>query len=216
MSNYQTALEAAGAKVMKMETVYKLTDAKMRTRPDQSNETLWGENITHTAPGTEEMCGPGWIHAYTHPLLALLLNRAHADFDSNTMLLWECRAIVGIRRADKIGCMSLTTIKQISLPIITISQRQAFAILIAKQIYKEKSFQKWADAWLSGKDRSANAALAAYAADAAANAAANAANAAAYAAANAAYAAYAAANAAANAAYANLDLVVIAEKAMKY
>ena len=81
-----------------------------------------------------------------------------------------------------------------------------------KKVYKDKAWNVWADLWISGKDRTAAAANAAYAAHyaaaagyagyAAANAGYAAANAAdaAYAAANAAHAAHAAA--AANAAYA--------------
>ena len=172
-----------------MEIVYKLTDSKMRTRPGQYNETLWGENVTHEAPGTKEMCGPGWIHAYTDPNLASLLNITHADFDQKTMILWECEAEVGIRRPDKIGCTRLTTLRQIPIPVFTTTQHQAFAILVAKQVYKDADFQKWSDNWLNGTDRSIPAAYAAYAAAYATNAA-----------------AYAA----------NLDLVTIAKEALKY
>lgn len=148
-----------------METVYKLTDKDNRTRPGMYNETFWGEGVTHTELGAKELCGPGWIHAYTSPILAVLLNRAHANFDEKTMQLWGCQAEVGLRRADKIGCTVLTTVKKIDFPVFTLIQKQAFAILVAKAVYREDSFQLWADGWLSGKDRSANAAYAAYAAD---------------------------------------------------
>jgi hypothetical protein len=163
-------------------------------------------------------------------LLAVLLNPAHANFHSD-MLLWECEAEVGLRKADKIGCTLITTIKQIPLPIFTMVQKQAFAILVAKEVHKEAFFQSWADDWLSGEDRSVKAACAAANAAYAAGYAANAAACAAYTA-NAAYAAYAAsaaasaaanaayaaASAAANAAYAaaDLDLVKMAQDCLKY
>lgn len=53
---------------------YKLTDENHQTR----NETQWGENITHYTNGEGELCGPGWLHYYNDPLLAVLLNPVHA------------------------------------------------------------------------------------------------------------------------------------------
>ena len=116
-----------------MKTVYKLTTKEGKTRPHFYNETQWGENVTHTVPGTGDLCGPGWIHAYSHPLLAVLLNPAHANFNPD-MLLWKCKAKVRKNQLDKIGCTSLTTMKQVPLPKITIIQRCTFAILVAKEI----------------------------------------------------------------------------------
>lgn len=61
------------------------------------------------------------------------------------------------------------------IPIITptLTQRVAFGILCAKHVCKKAVFISWADKWISGKDRSKNAAE--YAANAAAVYAANAA-----------------------------------------
>jgi hypothetical protein len=47
-----------------MTTLYKLTDKDGRTRGD----TKWGEGATHTTDGQGDLCGPGWLHAYTDPL----------------------------------------------------------------------------------------------------------------------------------------------------
>ena len=218
-----------------METVYKLTDRDSKTRPRFYNETQWGPNVTHTAPGEGGMCSAGWIHAYSHPLLAVLLNPAHASYEP--FQLWRCDAEVGIRQADKLGCTKLTTVEQIAAPKITPAQRVAFAIYVALRVHKNKKLV-WAENWLSGKDRSTSAdaaydAAAAAAYDAAAAAASDAAAAAAYgaaytatlaknaddAAAHAAAAATAAVAAAATAAVAaNLtdkDLLQFAEKALQ-
>ena len=204
-----------------MEKVWKLTTADGLTRPGQSNETKWGENITHTAPGKGELCTAGWIHAYASPLLAVLMNSVHANY--KPAILWECEAEVGIRKADKIGCSKLTTLRQVNMPEITTAQKQAFAILCAKQVYKDSSWLKWADDWLSGKDRSARAADVAYTATRAADVAdvADVAYAAAYTAlaaraadvADVAYVAYAVAYAADAAG--SIDLVAIAEQAVR-
>ena len=200
--------------------LYKLTDANAQTY----NKTQWGEGITHEGTGEGELCGPGWIHAYTDPLLAVLLNPIHGDFKSPR--LWEAEGEVGKEDLGlKVGCKKLTTLKEIPLPEITNNQRIRFAILCALEVYLDGAFINWANDWLSGVDRSANAAnAAAYAANAAVNAAASAAanaaaSAAAYAAnaaASAASAAASAANAANAAAYAAaINFVEILERAMK-
>jgi hypothetical protein len=183
-------------------TLCKLTDEKGRT----FNKTQWGENVTHTANGLGELCGIGWIHFYDDPVLAVLLNPIHANF--NNPILWKIK-VYGVIKEDKglrFGATKVKTIKKIALPIISVEQRVRFAILCSIEVYKEKSFLIWAENWLSGKNRTAQAAYSANAAAAYAAYATNTAYAAAYAAYAAAtyaeYAAYTAATYAANAAYA--------------
>ena len=53
-----------------MITLYKLTDGDGQTR----GGTQWGPGVSHSGTGKGELCGPGWIHAYEHPLIAVLLN----------------------------------------------------------------------------------------------------------------------------------------------
>ena len=186
---------------MKKIIVYKLTDKFGQTR----RNTKWGNNVSHTAKGKGKvLCSNGFIHYYTHPLLAVLMNPIHAKFESPR--LWEAEASGKILdEALKSGCKTLKTIKEIPLPEVSKVQRVAFGILCGKDVCKDKEWNLWADKWLSGADRSKESASAAYAAAsaayAAARAAADAANAAAaYAAAYAADAAYYAAAAYANAA----------------
>ncbi len=136
--------------------LYKLTDHNSRTY----NNTQWGENVTHTTSGDGELCGPGWLHAYTHPLLAAMLNPIHANFYNPLLYLAEGK----IEKTDhglKIGTTKLTTLRLIKLPEVSTVQRVAFAILCAKHVYESKEFHLWADGWLSGKDRSDAAAYAA-------------------------------------------------------
>jgi len=150
-------------------------------------------------------------------LLAVFLNPIHADF--NDPIMWEGEGEVA--KEDhrlKVGCTKGTTIKQIPLPKVTREQRIRFGILCAKQVFQEEKWNKWADDWLAEKDRSASAAReAAQAAQAAARAARV--EWAAARAAAAAWAASAAARAAARAAQAAknkpLDLITIAEKAIR-
>lgn len=154
--------------------LYKLTTSDHKTRKGEYNETKWGPGVTHTAPGNGSLCSPAYIHAYTTPLLAVLLNSIHANLANP--VLWRCVGKVEASDGLKAGCTILKTVKEISLPEITTTQRVAFAILVALNCYKDKGFARWARAWLRGEDRSyaahaAHAAAAAHAAVAAANAA---------------------------------------------
>lgn len=132
--------------------LYKLTDQAGYTRRGSYNETCWSEGSTHKATGRKpELCTDGVIHAYCHPLIAVLLNPIHADI--NNPLLWEAEGEIVVEKGDKCGCRELTTLKKIKLPTITTEQRVRFAIAIALTVYQETGFVTWAKNWLSGKDR---------------------------------------------------------------
>jgi hypothetical protein len=184
-----------------MTTLCKLTNQDNTTR----NNCLWGENITHTADGNGELCSKHWVHAYTHPLLAVLLNPIHGNFANPK--LWECEGDVG--KSDyglKVGCTRLTTLREIALPVVTLEQRIRFGIGCAWAVCTNEHWRTWASMWLAGTDRTW-AAAEAMAAARAVGAAKAAKAAAAYA---AAAAAWAAEEAAAEAAI-PLDLVALAE-----
>ncbi|MGA7524525.1 MAG: hypothetical protein WBW84_18890, partial [Acidobacteriaceae bacterium] len=141
---------------------YKLTDENGQTM----GHTQWAPGVTHTAPGTGDLCSSGWIHTYSHPLLAVLLNPVHADFIRPK--LWECE-VSGASKDDcglKQGWESVTTVREIPLPVVSVEQRVRFAILCAKEVYQEPEFILWADRWLTGEDRSPWAAWAAAASSA--------------------------------------------------
>ena len=171
--------------------LYKLTDGDGKTW----GGTQWGPGVSHSGTGEGELCGWGWIHAYEHPLIAVMMNPIHARFKHPR--LWEAEGEIAMRDGQlKCGCKTLTTVREIPLPSITAEMRVRFAILCAKEVCAFRSWNAWADRWLSGEDRSEaaaeDAAEAAWAAQAASWAA--------YAAARAAAAAAAAARAAAAAA----------------
>ena len=202
-----------------MTKLYKLTTCSSQTY----NGCQWGENVTHRRSGKGELCTAAWLHAYTHPLLAMLLNPIHANFTQPQ--LWECEGDVGMDdRGLKVGCTRLTTLFQLPVPEITTVQHTAFAIGCTYNVYDEPAWVEWARRWVLKIDRSGVAAVraaaaaraaAARAAAARAAAAADAAAAAAAAAdADAAAAAARAADAAAAAAAAALPLITLAEWAM--
>jgi hypothetical protein len=199
----------------KMATWYKLTDKDGYTRKGEKNECLWDENITHTATGKgSKLCSDDLVHVYRHPLIASFMNPIHGNFSNP--LLWACEANGDCAHEGQLksGFKTVTTIRRIDLPVITLEQRIRISIYCALKQYSEPSFVKWANAWLDGSDHSEAAAWAAEAARAArAAAAAAAAEAAAAWAARAAWAeAAAAVRAAAWAAWAaeaELDLLSI-------
>ena len=179
-----------------MTTLYKLTRQDDTTTGGDTTVT-WGANVSHTATGSgTQLCSRDVIHAYTHPLLAVLLNPIHANYKNPK--LWRCEGeVVADDHGLKVGVKTLTTIEEISLPVVTLEQRVKFAILCAKQVCKDEKWNRWANKWLSGEDRSrAQAARAAEAAEAAAAAA-----------------AAAAAEAAQAAAAARIDLIALAVQA---
>lgn len=197
-----------------MTTLYKLTDENGRTYGD----TQWAEGTVHKTNGKGDLCGPGWLHAYEHPLLAALFNPIHANF--RNARLWRATGGIGKRDGElKCGATRLKLGKEIALPELSTEFRVCFAIRVALVVYQEPGFVKWANDWLSGKDRSKQAAEAAdaaawAAADAAAEAAADAADAA-WAAAWAARAAAEAAEAAARAAAARAAAAAAAADAAR-
>jgi len=151
---------------------YKLTDKHGQTR----NDTQWGENVTHRATGKgTELCSNQVMHCYSSPEMAVFFDCIHGGY-GNEGLLWECRGRKVSNDGTKIGCKSLTTIRQIDKPTITIEQRIEIATRCSLGIYHEKNWVKWDHGWLSGKDRSYHAAdAAAYYAEAVAESAAHAA-----------------------------------------
>ena len=193
-----------------MTKLYKLTDENWETH----GHTKWGPGVTHgPTSGEGSLCGPGWLHAYTSPELALLLNPIHANF--RNPVLWEAEG--EIEKSDSglmVGVRTLTTIRILDQPEITIEHLVRFAILCALEICTEPGFVAWANAWLSGANRSAYAAYTAYTVvygvDLAAVYATNAARAV-----YAARAAAGAANVAAHVAAGKLDLIAIAKKALE-
>jgi hypothetical protein len=205
-----------------MSKLYKLTDENWETM----NRTKWGPCVTHKTDGSGKLCSKGWLHAYTSPELAVLLNPIHANIKDP--MLWVCEG--EIEKSDfglKVGTTRLTTIEMINLPQVSTTQRVIFGILCSLQIYENPHFAKWAANYLNGTDRCEAAARAAARTAAAlrtARAAEWAAGAAEWAARTAAeWAARAAAEAAAEAAEwaarsgkSNIPLEILAKEALTY
>jgi hypothetical protein len=175
-----------------MQKYYKLLSQKMTSH----NDTKWELNapIKILKPGIE-MCSDQVLHCYNHPLLASFLNPIHGNISNPRLFLIEVDEIVnndGLKFASK----SQTILEEIPYIDISLEKGIEIGIRVTKTVYKDKSWNEWADRWLSGTDRSRESARYAYSvahvahvASAAAYYAAHAASAAAY------YSAYYAAHA---------------------
>lgn len=121
--------------------LYKLTDSSYRTRRGMR----WGDGVTnHAEPGEPALCSPTVLHAYASPLLAVLLAPIHVSFDD--MRLWEAEGEIAVSDGTKVGCKTLTTVREIPLPTVTTEQRVKFAILCALEVYDDPAFAAWASA----------------------------------------------------------------------
>lgn len=218
---------------------YKLTDKNGNTK----NNTHWEVGTTHEATGdlSQGLCSDAYIHVYDDPLIAVIMNSRHAHIIEP--ILWRCEVSGdSLVESLKSGYRVVTMLERVELPVLSNEQLIAFAILCSLKVYRAKHYVKWAEDWLSGKDRSRGSAVAAYtgaaatyatacvavAADAADDADAAYADAADAVAADAAdagaaYVAYAAVAAAAYAAYAadavagiKIDFIALAKQAMTY
>ncbi len=140
--------------------LYKLTDEHDRTHKptdehdDTHNRIRWGPDIEHTASGKGKLNGPTWIHAYTDPLLAVLLNPIHAGFTNPH--LWEAEGDVGKSGGwDLInGCTRLKTIRRCNLPVISYEQKIQIGILCGLKYSRNTEWCEWAKKWLGSNDRS--------------------------------------------------------------
>ena len=208
---------------------YKLTDKNGNTK----NNTHWEVGTTHEATGdlSQGLCSDAYIHVYDDPLIAVIMNSRHAHIIEP--ILWRCEVSGdSLVESLKSGYRVVTMLERVELPVLSNEQLIAFAILCSLKVYRAEHYVKWAEDWLSGKDRSRGSAVAAYTGAAAtyatacvavaADAAADAADAA-YADAADAVAADAADSAAAYSAYAaaayggiKIDFIALAKQAMTY
>ena len=132
-----------------MKTVYKLTNSEMRThRGFQWELGKWYET---TREG--KLCSPGWLYFYSDPLVGLFLNSAHADIGNPRLFRAEVERKFLNNHGLKCGYTKVRLVEELPVPQISFVQRVRFAILCAKKVYKGKEWNKWANNWLSRKDR---------------------------------------------------------------
>jgi len=141
-----------------MTQLCKLTDQDMKTHKGFQ----WELGVpSPVLPPGGKLCSGSFYHYYSHPYLAVLLNPVHANFENPRLFLIKAEGEIVSDKGLKFGCKSMALLEEIPLPKITVTQKIAFAILCAKQVCKDEAWNAWADKWLSGEDRSEDAAWAA-------------------------------------------------------
>lgn len=144
-----------------MKTAYKLTTQELTTH----NRFQWTPGGWSPLLAGTELCSNGVYHAYPSPELAVILNPIHANLANPR--LWKCSLGGGVIDNDndnglKLGAQQMRLDEEIALPSYTTTQRIAFGILCVLEVSRDEVFRGWAEKWLSGEDRSAEAAQATY------------------------------------------------------
>jgi hypothetical protein len=127
---------------------YKFTDAKqtcLSRRYDVGVQASAGSN--------------GVINAYRTPEDAVFFDCIHGKYLEASHLFWECEGAVVVDKGTKLGVESITLIRRISAPELTVEYRLTRAINAARGVFSDPEWVAWADKWLSGEDRSAASAL---------------------------------------------------------
>lgn len=143
-----------------MTTIYKLLTNSMTSHREtfgSRSGTFWVLGEPRSVGGTGDFGSDGWLYACTHPLLAVLLNPIHADTKNPRLFRGEGSGAFHDDRGLNVAYATMVLLEEISLPVVTMTQRVAFGILCAKQVCTGpawNAWNAWADAWLSGADRS--------------------------------------------------------------
>jgi hypothetical protein len=93
-----------------------------------------------------------------HPLLAVLHNQLHANIRDPRLFEAEAAGKTIYDWQMQLKAQRMRIVREITVPAISLEQRVAYGIYCAKAVYSDPRWNEWADAWLSGMDRSQSAA----------------------------------------------------------
>jgi hypothetical protein len=128
--------------------LYLLTDEK-----GKGQDFTWSEGVTHAIRGKSTKNSDASISVFEHPLLAVM----NSSFCSKPTILWECTTTDDNPVRDgymKTCVQNLTVVKKVKIPEVTFEQRVMYGILCAQKVHNEPIWGRWADRWISRKDRS--------------------------------------------------------------
>jgi hypothetical protein len=144
-----------------MTVIYKLTNQNLQTH----DGFQWVPGNWKKTSGGGDLCGPGWLHGYCDPLVAIFMNPIHANISNP--ILWQgegCGKFLD-DRGLKCGFTEMRIIKKIKPYKFTPEKLVEIAIVCAIESgYNDEDFISWACHWMDGSDRSAEAAAEARAA----------------------------------------------------
>jgi len=135
-------------------TIYKLTDMNMKTFGGYP----WALGKWNRTSGKGDLCGPGWLHAYTSPVLAELLDPIHANFREYRLFRGEASGPVISDSGLKVGYTNMRITEELPRLHITTENRIRFGIACACRVYTSAEYRAWAGRWVSGADRTEAAA----------------------------------------------------------
>jgi hypothetical protein len=137
---------------------YKLTDQEMMTY----GSTEWTLGKWKKTNGKGRLCSSGWLHCYSDPLLAVLLNPIHAQFYNPRLFKAEVAGKTKKDHGRKEGWSNMRLVEEMKLPAFGTDQLVRFAIFCALEVSKDRKFIRWAKNWLNGTDRTLASASATY------------------------------------------------------
>lgn len=142
---------------------YKITDGGMRTHQGfQYTLGTWAPQLN----GAGELCTNSWYYVYDSPRLAALFHPLHLQTQDGRRL-FECTYDGRRRTLDdngiKRGVVTLRPDKELERGSLGVSteQRVRFALYAALDVYiyiEDDDWRRWAEAWLTGKSHSTDAA----------------------------------------------------------
>jgi len=116
-------------------------------------EFQWELGKWYETTGEGDLCSSGWFHFYSDPLVGLFLNPVHISIENPRLFRAEVEGKFLNDNKTKYGYSRARLIEELPVPQISPVQQVRFAILCAKEVYKGKKWNKWANNWLSGKNR---------------------------------------------------------------
>lgn len=114
----------------------------------------WAIGEWNDADSLGPFCRPGGFHGYEHPLLAVLHNPLHANIREPRLFEAEADGEIAHDGKMLLKAKRMRIVLEIPVPAVSIAQRVAYGIYCAKAVYSNQEWTRWADAWLSGEDRS--------------------------------------------------------------
>lgn len=132
---------------------YKIVQKNMTTHKGHA----WVQGIEQIIdkPGTD-LCSDQVFHFYDTPAIAVFLNVIHANYTNYVIWAVDCDEVA--HDGLKGGAKRMTLQYIVPTPVISLEQRVTIAIKISMAYYHDAAYHTWATAWLSGKDKSAEAA----------------------------------------------------------
>ncbi len=110
--------------------------------------------------GTGQICGPGWLHYYSHPLVSEIMNSIHENYPKKAKLFLVEAGDTRIDEWSKCATTRLRLTTEIERPMITSNQRIRCGIYLIQcfGIDTMPEWDDWADGWISASDRSEDSA----------------------------------------------------------